>query len=252
MLTNYEIPTTVHNIMAAGRFLNNRNRTFQQIFDSSNLAEEPDLKEAKQTVLEKFAEAVKTPEDMAKAQLALAETAENVMETMINEKEISSIAVRDLKIMRQEISLSTKMSKEENYAVPVLVGDELTNVQLKIVRGKKEKGKIDIFFETEKFGKVMAKIQVDETKINGYVATDSKETAALLKKQNDLLEEMLGKELELPVHMDYVQGSTINASDIFTARAEKQDSETAAYEVQTRQLYGISKSFLNAIKGIKP
>ena len=47
--------------------------------------EDVTLADIEQQVLEEFAESVKSPKDMAKAQKVLAETAENVMKSMKNE-----------------------------------------------------------------------------------------------------------------------------------------------------------------------
>ena len=205
ILTGYDMPVTAYNILAANRLLNPRGGIFKSLFDKENIKEDIDFEEVKTDILEKFGEAVKTPEDMAKAHKKLAETAENVMKTMVDAQDVSSRDLRDMKIMRQQIALGTRMAKEEHYAIPVLVADELTNVQLKIVRGKEEKGKVDVLFETPKLGKVAARFQVQADGVKGYIASDSLRTIEELKRQQGSMKERfdLGEESAWTLDMIY-------------------------------------------------
>ena len=148
MLSGHDMPLTAYNIMAANQMLHNRNGIFKSLFDHKDLEKEIDFEEVKAGILEEFGEAVKTPEDMAKAQEKLGDLAENVMKTMIQSEDVRNVDIRDMRVARQQIELGARMAKEENYAVPVLVADELMNVQLKIVRGKEEQGRVDIMFDS--------------------------------------------------------------------------------------------------------
>lgn len=254
MLTGYDMPVTAYNVMAANQMLHNRNGIFKALFEPENQPEDMDLEQVKAELLEDFAEAVKTPEDMAKAQQKLAETAENVMKTMANVQNVQSMDVRDLKILRQEIELGTKMSKEETYAIPVLVADELTNVQLKIVRGKEERGRVDVIFDSPKLGKVAASFQVQKDAVKGYLASDSKDTIQEFQAQKEAICESLGMEEGMSVSLDVIQSDELELSRFVEKERKTQETATSteeAYQVQTRTLYGVAKVFLEAIKQIE-
>lgn len=251
ILTGYDMPVTAYNILAANRLLNPRGGIFKSLFDKENIKEDIDFEEVKTDILEKFGEAVKTPEDMAKAHKKLAETAENVMKTMVDAQDVSSRDLRDMKIMRQQIALGTRMAKEEHYAIPVLVGDELTNVQLKIVRGKEEKGKVDVLFETPKLGKVAARFQVQADGVKGYIASDSLRTIEELKRQQGSMKERfdLGEESAWTLDMIHSEGLDLNrfAGEPMNHSSDP-DVESKDYQVQTKTLYGIARGFLEDIK----
>ncbi|MCF0230630.1 MAG: flagellar hook-length control protein FliK, partial [Parasporobacterium sp.] len=251
LLTGYDMPITAYNVLAANQMLHNRNGMFKTLFEHKDEEPDVDLEAAKQGILEDFAEAVKTPEDMAKAQKKLADVAENVMKTMAEAKDVQSFDIRDLKILRQEIELGTKMAKEENYAIPVLVADEYTNIQLKIVRGTEKRGRLDVVFDSPKLGKVAARFQIQGEKVKGYIASDSNDTIENLKKQQDMLQEQLSMEGTLYPNLDMIQseGLDINqfALDSRTyGDISKQPQEE--YEVQTKTLYGLAKVFIGAVK----
>lgn len=250
LLDDYQLPFDTWHILAAGQMVSNRNSVYNKLFDKEWMEKSPDLQEAKETLLQEFAEAVKTPEDMAKAQLALAETAEQVMETMINDKDATSQSVRDLKVLRTQIQLGGTMSREENYAVPVLIADEMTNVQLKIVRGKKIRGMVDILFETEKLGKVAGRFTVTEQRLEGLVSSDRADTLEQLKQKEEQLFGGLTENADKHTQMEYSLQQELSLTDFTKGRRNRPDPDQSRedYQVQTRDLYAMAKAFIETVK----
>lgn len=246
LLESYQLPMDTYHIQAASRMVNKRNATFRQLFGRENLERMPDLKAVRQELLERFGEAIKTPEEMAKAQQALAETAEHVMDTMLEEEELTSVDVRQLKIMRTEISISTRMSRDETYAIPVLIGDEMTNVQLKIVRGREKRGMVDILLNHQRLGKLEAHIQVTENRTEGFLVSDRQETLEQLRGQQEALTEQLKFSQEWQVRLDYYCQDQ-DMGDMAFGKGRALDEAGADYEVQTSRLYGVAKGFMDAL-----
>lgn len=250
ILAGHDMPVTAYNIMAANQLLNPRGGIFKTLFERENSDEEIDLEEVKEGIIEKFGEAVKTPEEMAEAQKTLADVAENVMRTMEDAQGVSSVDLRDMKLLRQQIALGTQMAKDEYYAIPVMVADELTNVQLKIVRGKEERGRVDILFETPKLGKVAARFQVQEDSVRGYVASDSNRTIEELKYQEERLQVQDGSQATQRT-MDFVYSDELDLNRFAGGRSGNvggADEQSDSYQVQTKTLYGIAKGFLEEMK----
>ena len=263
ILDKYDIPNTVSNVLAMESMLHQRNQMFRKIFGSSTAdhngddqVDADDLEAMKQELLEEFGEAVSEPADMAAAQEKLGELAENVMKTMINSDHVTSLDVREMKMLSAQLSVNSILAKEEQYAVPVMVNDELMNVSVKIVRGVDKKGIVDIMMESELRGKIAATFQAKEDGIHGLVATDSGETAELFKDQAQNLMDSLGGENDgvIELHCAHIPDLDLNhfsmgafgvdAKDE-TSASEKQDT----YHVQTSRLYGIAKHFIKAVKG---
>ncbi len=251
LLERFEMPNTVNNVLAANRLMQKRNQVFSQVFNSDEVfsGEQVDFKAIKEEILERFANALKTPEEMAAAQEALAETAENVMKTMIADDEhITSMDIRELKLMNTQLSIAGKMAKEEQYTIPVLVGNEVTNLSLKIVRGTKKHGMVEIMFEMSKAGKVAASIAAKEEGISGLIATDNKELQELLSEKTEDIAGAIGENCSLQCtyakDLDFSQFSKEIIKD-------ETDRENTEYEVQTTRLYKIAKSFIDAVKKLE-
>ncbi len=268
ILDKYDIPNTVSNVLAMESMLNQRNQMFRKIFGSSTAdhngddqVDAEDLEAIKQELLEEFGEAVSEPADMAVAQEKLGELAENVMKTMINSDHVTSLDVRDMKMLSAQLSVNSILAKEEQYAVPVMVNDELMNVSVKIVRGVDKKGIVDIMMESELRGKIAATFQAKEDGIHGLIATDSEETAELFKGQTQDLSDLLGGENDdvTELHCAHIPDLDLNhfSMGAFGVDAKEEtklsDSQKAenrdTYRVQTSRLYGIAEHFIKAVKG---
>ena len=238
----------------------NRDQVFNRLFKmadrSENLSEE--LENIKEKIFSDFAEAVKTPKEMAEAQRKLADTAENVMKTMMmSEDNLTSLDLQELKMMHTQIALGSAAAKKEEYAVPVLVQGETCNVSLKIVRGEEKKGLVDVVFETDRLGRVAAQLRAGKEKISGYIAAESKETTALFESHAKEWENLFAQEPGQEVSISYMTGeikkdgihhSTEVSSENTDKTEEKNSSDT---EIQTKTLYGMAESFLKAVKSLE-
>lgn len=249
MLDQYDLPKTVSTVLAAQEMLNNGNGVFRKLFAKAADTQNISLADIEQQILEEFAEAVKTPEDMAKAHRKLAETAENVMKSMMNETEVTSVDLKEMRMIHTQIELGTKMAKEETYHIPVLVGDSVTGVSLKIVRGKEEKGRVDVIFGGENVGKVAAQISAKGTKIEAYIVSDSKETLEAFQEREEEFAAMLAAEDEQEVELRYVYAKTKEVG--LPVSKEEAVSEEERSEVQTKKLYHMAESFIKTVQDLK-
>ena len=259
-LEQLDMPATVNRVLAAADYMNNRNQVFNRLFKmadrSENLSEE--LENIKEKIFSDFAEAVKTPKEMAEAQRKLADTAENVMKTMMmSEDNLTSLDLQELKMMHTQIALGSAAAKKEEYAVPVLVQGETCNVSLKIVRGEEKKGLVDVVFETDRLGRVAAQLRAGRDKISGYIAAESKETTALFESHAKEWENLFAQEPGQEVSISYMTGEIKkdgirHDADISSKDTDKPEEKNSSdTEIQTKTLYGMAESFLKAVKSLE-
>ena len=260
VLDKYDIPNTMSNVLAMEQLVNNRNQMFRKIFGSGvKSADEKvgteDLEQIKEELLEEFGEAVSEPVDMAIAQEKLGELAENVMKTMINSDDVTSVDIREMRMLSAQLSVSSMLAKDEQYCVPVMVNDEMMNVSVKIVRGVDKKGIVDIMMDSELSGKIAATFQAKENGIQGLVATDNRETQELLEHGLTSLAEQLAGENDtvLDLHSAYLDDLDLNhfSNGMYGVNADSsdiQEPESEGYKVQTSRLYHIAESFIKNIK----
>ena len=271
MLEQYDIPNSVQNILAMEAMMSDRNQLFKQIFEQRNQQYRDSLKEdhispqeeiesIKQQLLEDFGKAVTEPKEMAEAQEALGKLAENVMKTMIESDNVTSIDIKEAKLLRAQLSIQKKMSQKETYSVPVLVGDEITNVTLKIVRGVEKCGMVDVILESQLSGKIAATFQAKEKGISGMIATDNPDTKDdMLKRLNQFAKALQGEDIEsADIKVAYITDLDLNHFSNTMVVKEGADvlgkteapADTDAYQIQTTRLYGMAESFIRVVREI--
>lgn len=256
LLERANIPNTMNNIQAVRRMMADRNEMFDTLWNAKGATAEAmeKIEDMKEMILERFGEAVKSPTEMADAQEALAEVAEHVMDTMIIENDpVSTLDIKALRLMHTQFGICAKRAQEESYMIPIQTGEGVTGVSLKIVRGKKEKGMVDILFHGNVMGKVAATFEAKEKGISGMIATDDEETRQLLSDHLGMLAEALngenGEAVDLRVAKVSDQSLERYANSTGSRSLEENDaSAEEEYSVQTTRLYHIAESFIKTIQ----
>lgn len=271
MLEQYDIPNSVQNILAMEAMMSDRNQLFQQIlgqrkpqdkdsFVEDGISPQEEIASIKQQLIEDFGKAVTEPKEMAEAQEALGKLAENVMKTMIETDNVTCIDIKEAKLLRAQLSIQKKMSQKETYSVPVLVGDEVTNVTLKIVRGVEKRGMVDIVLESQLSGKIAATFQAKEKGISGMIATDNPDTKDdMLKRLDQFVKALRGEDIEsADINVAYIKDLDLNHFSNMAVSKDSADvtgkteasADTDAYQIQTTRLYGMAEAFIRVVKEI--
>lgn len=247
---------SIENVLAANILLQNPSAMFDTLFGKSkNISERiQQVEDIKNIVLERFGEAIKTPEEMAQAQEELADIAEKAMRGMIVENQ--NISVRDLRelhLMNQQFFLCKEQAKEENYVVPIETGEGVTGVSLKIIRGREKKGFVDIMFRGQLMGKVAASFEAKEEGISGMIATDDEQTRQLLSDNLATFVDFMNENEPEPVDIRVAYIPDLSLEHFSTqsdVRREKAGEVEKAEQspVQTTRLYHIAESFIKGIQ----
>ncbi len=255
MLQQFDMPKSPENILALQQMLTDRNRLFKTLFDERDKSAElkEAIKEIKENMWEDFAEALSAPEEMAEAQEALAETAEHIMEGMLEDVNKTSIDIRELRRMSTQLQIMKARSQKEEYAVPVMISDEFGTISLKIVRGEKEEGKVAITLDAGAGRKIAAAFSALKNGVQGYVVSDSEEALEQLKDADEGFR--AGIERQTGLHLEQGSIAYVMSKELSLARFEegidRQKGVGAEKDgVQTKTLYGIAKGFLLNFKEI--
>ncbi|MDD6195055.1 MAG: DUF6240 domain-containing protein [Lachnospiraceae bacterium] len=253
ILKRYDLPTTPAFLSGVTQMLQDRNSIYRNLlkFAGKQDDKETTITDLIEQVMEDFGEAVKTPEEMAKAQRKLEETAENVIKNMMVEQDVTSIDVRGMKLVTTQIKALGQMAKKsETYHIPIMVEDQVGNLSLKIVRGTEEKGLVEVALDTEPTGVVRASFRYEAGTVEGALSFDRQEVRDLFADHAHLLAEAMGEETELPVTFSFGVDETIDANDIYGNSDGNFETTVERSEVSTKVLYGIARSFIETFTEI--
>lgn len=256
ILEKYDIPNTMANVLAAEEMTKNRNGIFRKIFAKAaenTTADAEGLKEAGEQLLEDYCDALASPEALGEVQERLGELAQNVMKGMLSDDGVTSLDVREMRLMSAQLQISRRMAKEEQYSVPVAVGDGIVNVSLKIVRGVDKKGVVDVTMESELRGKIAATFQAKENGVSGLIATDNEETRNLLEQDGEAFARRFGETEQADIRIAYLQDLDIEhfSTGLFGINAQPESDgvkENPEYQVQTTRLYRIAEQFIRQMR----
>lgn len=251
-LHKFDIPTSVDNVLATMLSLRDSNSFFQKLYKSSESNREK-VEWLKNEVLEQFGEATKVPYELAKAQEALAEVAENAMKSMVIESpDVSTIDLRQMQLISAGLHLMTKQTKEEAYLVPVETAGGICAVAVKIQRDENRKGIVDIAFKDELAGKIAARFEAKEDRLSGVIAVSDELTRNQLSENLQQIAEFLNEGLSeeeresIDLQVAYISDLSLEKYQMNSLMMSSTGSREN--EIQTKRLYHIAEGFLRAVQ----
>lgn len=246
-LLEYGSPLSVDNLMAADYLMNYRGATFKQLASyaakndratSRATTSEKTLVKRLDDNLEQIKDAMTDKDDMQEAYGEFIETARDILEKSAFEEGAAAIDVKSMAIFSKQLTFLENMAKEENYEVPVKLGDEFTSIHIKILRNRKEKGKVTASLETEAYGRVAASFEAEDERISGCVGCSTPEGFELLKQKENLLCGQIQSETKKEAKIQLVFSKNIDMEGF----GHRKEVDTQA---STKELYHIAKAFIS-------
>ncbi len=227
--------------------------------DSDSLEDE--IHDIIANLIHEYGESVKTPEDMAEAEQRLEEMAENVMKNMIIEEDVRTIDVRGMHLIQTALHTQGEVSERtENYTIPIMVADEVGNLSLKIVRGKEEKGLVDIAFDMEKTGAVTASFRYEAGEFVGEVNCDRETTREMLERNEEALRRAVSDNTSAEARIEFswskkmdVTGFVFGKPDTdfeVVSKSEAMEGNDETQAVLTKSLYGMARAFIEELGNV--
>ncbi|MGN0241247.1 MAG: DUF6240 domain-containing protein, partial [Candidatus Weimeria sp.] len=142
ILNDSEVAVSPLNIQAVNQVIKNHRffytrlygengrQPFDVLADSMGDGDGLTLDDGWEKLINDFSEALKSPQEMAEAQKELYDTAENVLrKSLADDAAAGRIDIRLIQQSVRQLSVMKELSqKKEEYAIPVMVGDELGNM----------------------------------------------------------------------------------------------------------------------------
>lgn len=231
LLTDYQIPVTANNILAAKQMIQKKGSQYQT---DSFLASEEEILSMADDFINSFSDRERAVKSFEK----ITDTIRERIETQYENKD-RFMDIKTLQTTYKQMSIVRKMAQEETYEIPLKVGEEFTSVRVKLRHESVMKGHVTISMETLKYGTVNAKFSVSDRNVSGYAVTDSKVGKENLEgKVKDIRENLETQGLHLS-QFYAVQSDILTDTDSIEQRADQQ--------AQTRDLYTVAKALITTL-----
>ena len=246
----YHQPVTLEHLQSSMVLNTRRGTTFKKIVEIEDAVLGRDIAKQEESILreaEEFLTAMDKDEDRDKAFDNIINRTKEVLEEAAKQRDLGYVDVRELQSVYKQISFVSKLSKEENYEIPVQIGEEITSINLKIIQGTQGRGEVKITFETEVLGKVEARFVETEDGLEGSVLTDYMDGKKVLETHMDRLSLALTEALKK---------TKTEVKSVFFGVNEKLDINTLERKDRDKKadisiLYKVAKEFIYYVKGIK-
>lgn len=244
-LNQMEIPDTMVNIEAAEMLLEQGYDVQKEVYGRRSLLEEQEQQELEQEMAQ-LPEGLESEEAMAEHCQRVEGFWEKILERAYAQKEITSLDLRNLKLLGQGLQLQKQLVSRHSYDIPIVTGETVTSLNVTLIQGTEESGRVQISMSSPQqevqemedsasnmdYGNISMEIKVTGREMKGLVLCDSRSGYDRLCAAKDSIIERLEEKgfqvKNLSFGMDY------------QSRGEMAASEKGK-QVPTSQLYQIAK-----------
>lgn len=242
LLAKLSIPETVGNLMAANDVLVGNENVYKEIYERRKILEKKTQEEFEE-VMDEIPESIDSAEELEKNCMQ----AEKIMEEVLTKSyESADITFEDLQKFRQlgrGIRLQAVFRESKSYDIPICTGDTVTSLNLTIIRGADETGKVQISMEDGTFGRLSLDFKVlKASTVKGLVLCSERQGFEALREN----------EPELKDEIEQVGFSVKNISYgmDFKSRNELIDGTERETDADTSELYRLAKVLVRQITQI--
>lgn len=251
LLTDFDQPVTIDNLLAADYLSNARGSTYKELLEKAK-----DLDQNKKTadttklteVLEEAINRLQTDfigkEAALEAYKNLHAVAEEILDTTASAEKPKSIDLKSMALTFKQVSLAANLAQEENYEIPVKIGQEMTSINLRILHGSEDTGKVTATMRTKDYGEVAAELSIEDGKISGFVASDRQDGIEDLRQIETSFAETLLKNGKTIKNLDFIYSKDLNIHN-FSKEAEKTINH---HKVSSKELYNTAKDFIYSLQ----
>lgn len=223
---------TVNNLLAADKWVKKPGEAFDKMNKFSERFEK-----ATEKLTDSFDDEVSAKEGYEE----FVEEVTDELNQVAGNEDVTAIDLKEIHLLHKQLHLAKANAGQEDYQIPVQIGEEMTSIRLRVIRGTGESGKVKVTMETEKYGLAEAEFKVSGQKVEGFIAVNKEDAVQELKEIEGRMQEAL-QSLDLEISsFHFVQSKQLKTD---TFMKEEQVSEE---KVSSAQLYKTAKAFLQAI-----
>lgn len=227
-LEAFGTPAVVKNIQAVQAWFTGDKNLFKELDEKADTISE-EKKAGYRQCAQGLLEAMGDEEDFGEEYQKAADVMRDIAASGFSNTELVSEEAEVLQLMQKGIALASRMSRQEHYEMPIVIGDEVSSLSLTIVKGTRESGKAQIRIDFPEQGAVEATLTIKKDEIKGFILCETTEGQKLIE---DCLDDVKQGFEELGLT---VKQLTAGADSKAAKRSLPENIEEKP--TQTRQLY---------------
>lgn len=243
MLLDYEQPVTLHNLAAASNLMNQRGKMIKRLMMEASKSPKKNKQKEILEAAERVTDHLVSKEAAEAAYDNLVSTENDLVESAMEEEGLEYVDIRSLQLLHQQIQLTGRLSREENFEIPVEIDNEITSINLKIIRGSNRDGNVSITMECEKYGKIAASFHVKTDRITGLLVSDTQEGYDFLRSCDREIKIGMAGDSYRVTKLNYAKSDSVDLNQFSEIEKSKGESH-----VNTAALYQCGRTFIGIIR----
>lgn len=252
MLNSNKIPVTAGNLIAMEEMMRHMGNQYKNLLDKekeqqrnrqsdSDQSSENEVTNTLENLFREIQDSLTDNMNMASAYENLQQYAKEMVNEEIDAGN-ASLDIRSMALTFRQIELGTTLAKQEVYEIPIMIGEEVTSIRLTMIHNESEAGSVAINMDTEQYGKISARFDMNDQQVSGYIIYDDPAFSHQLQSVLDTFEKNL-KEENISLNKEQIQLIFHDTPEIKIENDERQTEE-----VSSQQLYFVAKSLIRSIQ----
>lgn len=193
-LANMQIPVTVASLGAAIQMIKEGYSPVKECYNRRNILGEKEKKEFEETA-DNMAESLDSEESIKSECEKARKYMEEILSRSYCEPDITSDELMKLKSLGRGIQLHGMMAGRRSYDIPVITGDTVTNMNVTILSGQDDKGKVRISISNANEDgngqnlNISAEFKISGSAVKGIVSCSNREAYEMVKESSMELKE---------------------------------------------------------------
>lgn len=254
LLKAANLPVTLSGIMAAGDFLQSGNTAFQRLnnlLKNKNILTEEEETGTEATsasdeaadgsemgtglggISEKLLESMDSRESIHAAYAEMESDVRQLLQNYYDRGNLTSKDIGELKRISNGIQFITQMAARENYQVPLITAQGVTNVNVTLLKNTGDTGRAAIRVPSGKFGNIELNLSVKNNETSAFITCDTREGLEALKENQDALIEALSAGNTKIKQINYGIGNHFGESGRYNNYRLKDEEESNAADKNT-------------------
>lgn len=235
MLDANNLPKTVTNIVAAHQVMYGEDGIYGMVRNiKQKLPRESRTKITAQE--EKLLDRAESRAEVVYGMENLRSALSSAVHDVENEGTITAMDIQALKYLNAGMPIAMRMVEQDEFRIPLVVGDSVSVMKVSIVHDGSNAGEITASMQTPKYGSLEAFVRVEDSQLEGYVTVED-EAGQQVLEANELTLRAVFAKAGLEMRDLRVDGT----KPMLYGHGSGEDISTA-------KLYKVAKQLLTAIK----
>jgi hypothetical protein len=234
-LNDYQISCTPQSMIIANHLLSNGESPIVKL-----------LKRQKENNIENSENSLKELEDLSdnlidktsmnEAYETLEASAKITLNEACSQETIDSRKLAELKDIGQQLTFLRTLASKEYYQIPIETSKGITNINLTIIRGSGNTGRVSVAVKSEQLGNIKAEFSLKDQSLKGFISGDNRTGIEKLQGYVGELEKAVEEDNIIVKQMDFAIKQREN--DSYSYQNPETGESTAATGNETeRKLY---------------